>query len=90
MDIIKKIIDNPRVILIKFVKLLSPIIPNDKTYLGLRYWSVFGKSIDWLNPISYNEKLQWLKVYDRNPIYTTLVDKYLVKEYISNKYGGGI
>jgi hypothetical protein len=39
------------------------------------------------NPITYNEKLQWLKIYDRNPLYSNMVDKYEVKKYISQKIG---
>ena len=39
------------------------------------------------NPQTYNEKLQWLKLYDHNPLYTTLVDKYEVKQYVADKIG---
>lgn len=39
------------------------------------------------NPQSFNEKLQWLKLHDHNPLYTTLVDKYRVKEWVANKIG---
>ena len=39
------------------------------------------------NPLSFSEKLQWLKLYARNSLYTTMVDKYEVKEYVSNIIG---
>ena len=39
------------------------------------------------NPQTFNEKLQWLKLYDRNPEYTKMVDKYEVREYIKEKIG---
>ena len=39
------------------------------------------------NPQTFNEKLQWLKLYDRNPLYTVLVDKYRVKQYVANIIG---
>jgi len=39
------------------------------------------------NPITYSEKLQWLKLYDHNPLYTTLVDKYAVKQYVGERIG---
>ena len=39
------------------------------------------------NPQTFNEKLQWLKLYDHNPLYTTLVDKYKVKEWVAQKIG---
>lgn len=39
------------------------------------------------NPQTFNEKLQWLKLYDHNPLYTTLVDKYRVKQWVADKIG---
>ena len=39
------------------------------------------------NPKTFSEKLQWLKLHDRKPLYTTLVDKYKVKEWVANKIG---
>lgn len=59
----------------------------DKVYLNLVYFKHFKKFIDFKNPKTYNEKLQWLKIYDRNPIYTQMVDKYLVKKYIAERIG---
>lgn len=58
-----------------------------KPYLSLYYWSVFGKKLNLKSPRTYNEKLQWLKIYDQKPIYTTMVDKYLVKDYVANIIG---
>ena len=43
--------------------------------------------LHWNNPVLLNEKLQWLKVYDRKPLYTQLVDKYEVKKYVSEIIG---
>ena len=60
---------------------------NDKTYLSLYYRGVFGKDIDWNNPKTFNEKLQWLKLYDRNPKYIQMVDKYEAKEYVRSVIG---
>lgn len=56
---------------------------SDKVYLSIKYKHVFGKKMDWDNPQSFNEKLQWLKVYNRDPQYAKLVDKYEVKKYIT-------
>ena len=47
-----------------------------------------GVSLNLANPRTFNEKLQFLKLYDRKPLYTTLVDKYAVKEYVANEIGG--
>jgi len=46
-----------------------------------------GKALNLDNPQTFNEKLQWLKLHDHNPLYTTLVDKYEVKQYIKEKLG---
>ena len=59
----------------------------DRLYLELLYKYSLGKRLHLTNPQTYNEKLQWLKLYDRNPLYTQLVDKYGVKEYVSNIIG---
>lgn len=65
---------------------ICKLIP-DRIYLELKYKSRFGKKINWNNPQSLNEKLQWLKLYDRNPEYTKMVDKYNVKPYVANIIG---
>lgn len=59
----------------------------DKKYLELVYWGEIGKKLNLDNPQTFNEKLQWLKLNDRNPLYIKLVDKYEVREYVSNKIG---
>ena len=65
---------------------LGAIVP-DKQYLEIRYWMTFHKRLNLKNPQTFNEKLQWMKLYDRNPVYTKLVDKYEVKEYIKEILG---
>lgn len=60
---------------------------EDKYYIKLNYIANMKKKLNLENPVTYNEKLQWLKLYDRNPLYTTLVDKYEVKEYVANLIG---
>lgn len=59
----------------------------DKLYLQMIYHRNFHRYIDWNAPQTFNEKLNWLKIYDRNPFYSIVVDKYAVKEYVSNKIG---
>lgn len=61
----------------------------DKSYLKIKYAYIFKKKLDLKNPLTFNEKLQWLKLYNRNPIYTKLVDKYEVKKYVSDQLGEG-
>ena len=59
----------------------------DQLYLSAMWRAYFHKKLDWKNPKSFNEKVQWLKVKDRNPLYPTLVDKYAVRAWIKEKIG---
>lgn len=59
----------------------------DKTYLKWKYMLNMKKKLDLENPKSFNEKLQWLKLYDRKNEYTKMVDKYLVRDYVKEKIG---
>lgn len=59
----------------------------DKLYLSLRYRCVMGNWINWKNPKTFSEKLQWLKIYDRKSTYTSKVDKYAVKQYVAEVIG---
>ena len=59
----------------------------DEPYLKLLFWCYMRRKLDLNNPETYNEKLQWLKLHDRKPIYTTMVDKYEAKSYVAEKIG---
>lgn len=63
------------------------LIRNDEKYLSALYRLNFGVKPNLKNPTKFSEKIQWLKLHDHNPIYTTLVDKYRVKEYVSQRIG---
>ena len=87
MASLMKLIKNPA----KIVHILDDIkigrlIP-DKAYLKLRFRADMGKKLNLKDPKTYNEKLQWIKLYDRNPLYTKLVDKYEVKPYVAERIG---
>ena len=60
---------------------------SDKAYIKLAYFRRFHRFPNLKNPKTYNEKLQWLKLYDRKPIYTTMVDKYEAKKYVADIIG---
>ncbi len=60
---------------------------SDCKYLKLRFYERMGKKLNLENPQTFSEKLQWLKLYDRKPIYTTMVDKHAVKEYVAERIG---
>lgn len=59
----------------------------DSIFLKMRYYAIFGKKLNLKTPRTYSEKLQWLKLFDRKKLYNKLVDKYEVKEYVSNIIG---
>lgn len=59
----------------------------DSWYLKYRYKEVFGRSLDLKHPKAFSEKNQWLKLHDRKPIYSKLVDKYEVKPIIAKIIG---
>lgn len=61
-------------------------MPDDE-FLKRKYKAIFGKALDLKHPVTFSEKLQWQKLYDRNPLYTQLVDKYKVREYVAKKIG---
>ena len=60
---------------------------NDEKYLKRLYRIKMGKELNLDYPETFNEKLQWLKLYDRRPEYTTMVDKYEVKKYVAEMIG---
>lgn len=59
----------------------------DEKYVKKAYRLAFGKELDLDNPVTFNEKLQWLKLYNRKPEYSKMVDKYEVKKHIASKIG---
>lgn len=60
---------------------------SDEEYLKKCFKACMGEDLHLDNPKTFNEKLQWLKLYDRKPEYTMMVDKYKVREYIKEKLG---
>lgn len=62
-------------------------IMSDKLYLKLKYRCYIGKKLNLSSPTTFNEKLNWLKLYNRKPIYTVMVDKYEVKDYVASIIG---
>ena len=59
----------------------------NKIYLNKVFERVNGYSLNLDEPKTYDDKINWMKLYDRNPLYTQLVDKYRVKEYVKQKIG---
>lgn len=81
------VVKNPRCLIHKFCAgKMFGLLP-DKAALRLLYFGVFGEKLDLKAPKTFNAKLQWLKLYDRNEIYTTMVDKIAAKHYIAQILG---
>ena len=78
-------IKNPYKILLRLDEKRMINLP-DKMFLKYRGLNM-GMNLNINNPKTFNEKLQWLKLHNRNPLYSKLVDKYEVKKYVSDLIG---
>lgn len=88
---IKTFLKDPREITQGLVRrYLSSRIEDDRRYLTWLYEATFWRKMHWTNPRTFNEKLTWLKVYNRRPEYTAMVDKYAVKSLVTERIGGGM
>ena len=71
---------------VKFIEFIGPLL-NDRLYLQWKWRFKMGSKLNLKNPQTFSEKLQWLKLYDRKPEYTTMVDKVKVKDYVAERIG---
>lgn len=71
----------------KFSKCKISHLISDRAYLRFQYRMHFGKKLNLKKPQTYNEKLQWLKLYNRKNEYCQLVDKYEVKKIVAERIG---
>lgn len=83
---IKLLFSNKDAFVIRLLK-KYPYLSTDKFFLKKIFKQKLGRSLNLDNPQTFNEKLQWLKLYYRNPILTTMVDKVEVKKYVADKIG---
>lgn len=60
---------------------------SDEKYVSWKYYLNFHKKLNLIEPQTYNEKLQWLKLYDQHEEYTRMVDKYEAKNYVASIIG---
>lgn len=60
---------------------------SDKLYLKMQFRLRMGYPLNLVCPKTFNEKIQWLKLYNRDPLYSILVDKYAVKKWVAEKIG---
>lgn len=70
----------------KIIRTFYRFIP-DKLYIEWIFRRRMGYKLNLKNPQTFSEKLQWIKLYDRRPLYTIIVDKYEAKMHIANMIG---
>lgn len=83
-----KALKNPELIILLILnnKYIGTLF-SDELFIKLKYRLIMKKKLNLKNPQTFNEKLQWLKLHDRKPEYTMMVDKYEVRKYIAQKLG---
>ena len=60
---------------------------SDEMFVRLQYRAMMGKKLRLNPPIDFNEKLQWLKLHYRNPLYVIGADKYEVRKLVTERIG---
>lgn len=78
-----RVIKNPVLVVLALLDRLAFIFP-DKLFLKIKYYLIINKPLNLENPTTFNEKLQWLKINDRNPKYTQMVDKIDAKIFVTS------
>ena len=84
MKIIYKLIRNLMMVI------FDPIyrfISDEFYLLKHKYKRIMGRELNLDLPLTYNEKLNWMKLYDRNPLYTKLADKFEARKYVEERIG---
>lgn len=79
-------INNPSVLFNSIINRFGTWLP-DKQFLKIKFWLSLGYKLNIKNPKTFQEKIQWLKLYNRMPEYTKMVDKYAVKDYVAGIIG---
>ena len=83
---VKKVFTKKGFLKKKLLYLIAPLIP-DEPYLKILFLWENGYKLNLVNPKTFNEKLQWLKLNDKNPTYTKMVDKYEAKDFVAGIIG---
>lgn len=82
-----KLINNPSIIVYKLLNITLRELLPDELFIKIQFKALFGRKLNLKMPITYAEKLQWLKLNEVNYEYTKLVDKYEVRSYVRNLIG---
>jgi len=85
---IKYVVTHPKALVSAYLK-RSYIYKHmdDELAIRLMYWHLLGKRLNLNPPTTFNERMQWLKLHDHNPKYTTMADKYEAKSYAASIIG---
>jgi hypothetical protein len=83
----ERIAEKTRSILRHILKYKIFYLLPDEIYLKIMYRLNMGRPLNLKKPAYFNEKLQWLKLYYRNPMYTTLADKYAARKHVADMIG---
>ena len=86
-NIIKRIVQHPEKIVYGLEKMGLLEHMQEEKYVKIVYRLVFGRRLDLKKPKAYTEKINWYKLYYRNPLLKKCADKYEVREYVKNKIG---
>ena len=84
---LKKVLHSPRLLVRRLMNTRLSHVLSDQSHVKLSYWACTGKKLRTANPVSFNEKLQWLKLNDHREIYTICADKLRVRNYVAQKLG---
>lgn len=87
MKSISFFLPNPRGMGLRVMQKMEKVLP-DRMYLKMLFMLKVGCKLNLKTPKTFNEKLSWIKLYDRQPLYTRLADKYMVKQYVAERIGG--
>ena len=80
-------IQQPRMFVNGVLNLLAPLVRDDETCIRMMWKLRMDYPLDLDNPRTFSEKLQWLKLHDRRPEYTRMVDKVEAKKYVAEIIG---
>ena len=89
MNKIQKFLNDPYYFLGRFLKTHYPKLMSDKYFINVAWQQSMGGKLDLRNPMTFNEKLQWLKLYNRDALLVNLVDKNAAKEWVASRIGKG-
>lgn len=67
---------------------VCPRLVSDEAFLKSAFEDALDYPLNLKNPRTFSEKLQYMKLYDRNPLYNVFADKYAVRDYVKDKIGG--